>query len=496
VSLWNLRLRALLAEQFALVVTVLVVLAAVGGFATYTAYVEPGTTTEERVVSTWETTGSFDHSATVVEENPVFPVGSTLRNRSVYFTRLAPGFNGTYVFGYRTTGDGELTAEVDLALVTRSSASDGTGADSGVLWETRRSLGETRTTTLGSGERAAVPFSFNASAVEQRRDRIARQLGTSSGTVETVVQATVDVSGTVNGERIEDSRTHTLPLAFESSTYRVGAVQEPTTRVEITQPVTVPQEYGPLWTVGGPGLVLVSLGGLAGLGVVRSRRQLGLTDAERRWLRYREDRSEFDEWITAFSLPDEAFDRPRAEAASLGDLVDFAIDTDGGVVESPGGSEYLVVGEEFLYTYTAPQPPEPNGETTTESDAEDGSDDGRDGTTTEAETTAGRLDSAAREYPGGDGEDDGTTSEREPPADTDAADGFDGDRAAETADDARGTGPTASRLDAAALDLRLGAGDGENGNVTDADEEGEGDGSGDAEDGDAQESSDTASKAE
>ncbi|WP_380679451.1 DUF5305 domain-containing protein [Salinigranum sp. GCM10025319] len=417
-SLWDLRLRALLHQQFAVAASVLVVLALVGGFATYTAHVEPGTTTEERVVSTWETTGSFDHSATVVEENPVFPVDSELENRSVYFARLAPILDGTYVFGYSATGGGseELTAEIDLALVTRSAESGDQSEN--VLWETRRQLDETRTATLGSGESVRVPFSVNTSAVERRQSRIAEQLGTSTGSVQTAVQATVAVRGTVNGERIRDARTHTLPLTFETDVYRIGSVQEPTERTEVTQSVTVPREYGPLRSIGGPALLVCSLVGLAGLAVARSESRLDLTDAELEWLAYREDRSEFDEWITTFWLPPEVFDRPEAEAASLADLVDFAIDTGGGVVESPNGSEYYVVHGEFVYTYTAPQPPrrvrdaeresdaapEADGDPTSGTDTEDNdsdsgtSDEGTDGDPdreAEGDSTAAGLDAAA-----------------------------------------------------------------------------------------------------
>jgi hypothetical protein len=427
VSLWSLRLRALLEEQFALIAIGLVVLVLVGGAVTYTTQVEPGTTTEERVVSTWETNGGFDHSATVVTQNPVFPVGTQLQNRSVYFSRLAPGLNGTYVFGYRTTGSGELTAEIDVALVTRATGEGSeSGSSAGVLWETRRPLGE-RKTTLSSGESVQIPFRLNTTGVQERRDRIAQQLGTSTGTIKTVVQATVDVSGTVDGEQVQDSRSHTIPLTFERSTYRVGTVEEPTQRSEITQPVTVPREYGPLRTVGGPALGLVSLVALAGLVVARSQRRLGLTDAERQWLQYREDRAEFDEWITQFAVPSEVFGRPRAEASSLGDLVDFAIDTNSAVIESPDGLLYLVVDEEFLYAYTAPQPPQtadvdeetgpagPADDVDTEWTDEDETDAGADDA---LESTSGRLDAAAFDL---DPDTIGDVNEADGESDTDGA---------------------------------------------------------------------------
>jgi hypothetical protein len=170
----------------------------------------------------------------------------------------------------------------------------------------------------------------------------------------------------------------------------------------------------------------LSVVGLAGLTVARSRDDLGLTDAEREWLAYREDRSEFDEWITEFTVPQEAFDRPRARAASLGDLVDFAIDTDSGVVESADGHQYLVVHDEFLYTYTAPREPEPDGRSGTESDGSDEftsdawADDGSTGDTdadVDADAGSSRLDVAALDLGlGASAEDDENETE-------DAADG-------------------------------------------------------------------------
>jgi hypothetical protein len=393
VSLWDLRLRALLDRQFATVAAVLVVCALAGGFATYTAHVDPGTTTEERVVATWESSGTFDHAATVTRENPLFPVGRTLEDRQVYFSSIAPTVNGSYTFGYRASDGGTVETSVDVVLITRS-VGEQTGDQSGgatVLWERSRTLHETDAATLAPGDDVRAPFSFNASAVESERGRIEDRLGGGVGTIETFVRATVDVEGTVNGERVDEREVHTLPVTIEGNTYRVGPAEASGQQFETTQSVTVPRTYGPLRSVGGPALLALSLAGVAGLAVGRSRYRLELTDAEREWLAYREDRSEFDEWITTFRLPFEAFDRPEAEAASLADLVDFAIDTDSGVIEAPDGTEYYVVHDDVLYTYTAPRAP-PRGlraaagpEAALDAESESGS---------ETETTDGRESKA------------------------------------------------------------------------------------------------------
>ncbi|SEO81417.1 hypothetical protein SAMN04487948_105289 [Halogranum amylolyticum] len=61
--------------------------------------------------------------------------------------------------------------------------------------------------------------------------------------------------------------------------------------------------------------------------------------------------------VTVASNPPETLDRPRAEAESLSDLVDFAIDANTGVVESPAGDSFFVVTDECLVTYEPPSVP-------------------------------------------------------------------------------------------------------------------------------------------
>ncbi|WP_318567694.1 DUF5305 domain-containing protein [Salinigranum marinum] len=427
-SLWDLRLRALLDRQFATVAAVLVVCALVGGFATYTAHVDPGTTTEERVVATWESSGTFDHAATVTRENPLFPVGRTLEDRQVYFSSIAPTVNGSYAFGYRASDGGTVETSVDVVLVTRS-VGEQTGDQSGgatVLWERSRTLHESDAATVAPGDDVRAPFSFNASAVESERGRIEDRLGGGVGTVETFVRATVDIEGTVNGERVDRQAVHTLPVTIEGNTYRVGPAEASGQQFETTQSVTVPRTYGPLRSVGGPALLALSLAGLAGLAVGRSRYRLELTDAEREWLAYREDRSEFDEWITSFRLPFEAFDRPEAEAASLADLVDFAIDTDSGVIEAPDETEYYVVHDDVLYTYTAPRTPprglvsDPESQTALDAESEAATD-AESERTDDSESEATGLEAAALDLGfGASGDENGTSDGTDEPPTRDA----------------------------------------------------------------------------
>jgi hypothetical protein len=353
-SEWQLRLRGLLERNLAVVVLALVVLAAVGGWVTYTTHVAPDTTTEQRVVATWETRGQFDHGATVREENAVFPVGSRLQNRSVYFTRVAPVLNGTYAFDYRASQGGELSGNVTVSLVVRGVETEGDSAT--VLWQTSRLLEERRVESLAPGESVTVPFAVNVSRVAARTDRIAEGLGGSPGTVQTRVRASVGFAGRVNGDPVERTATHALSLQPEGARYRVADAGPTTEEYESTATVTVDRTYGPLRRFGGPLLLVGALVAEVALAVWTRNNRLALSDAEREWLAYRDDRAEFDEWITSFELPAATFELPSARAASLGDLVDFAIDVDSGVVEVDEGA-FVVVHDGVRYEYRAPENP-------------------------------------------------------------------------------------------------------------------------------------------
>jgi hypothetical protein len=375
---WTLRARQAMTEYVGVVVAVLVVLALLGGWLTYTGYAAPGTETEQRVVSSWEERGAYSHAATVTEPNPLYDQGTVLEDRSVYFTSIAPRLNGTFTYGYTASGDGELSVTVEPLLVVRS-VEEEQGGNGTVFWERTDPLGDATSQRLAPGERVRVPFELNVSAVANRTERIEQHLGGSVGTTEALVRARVTASGTVNGAPVEESRAYDLPVELGTA-YRVESVENPVETHERRETTTAPADPGALRTVFGP---MIALGALLLLGAVvvgTTRGDVRLDDEERERLRYTGDRSEFDDWITRFRLPTSVHERERAEAESLSDLVDLAIDTDNGVVEDPADGAYYVVTPDLLYVYTPPEDAErPAGasEDSTGADDDPGADDDR-----------------------------------------------------------------------------------------------------------------------
>jgi hypothetical protein len=370
-----LRVRGVLDRRFALVVAVLLVVAAAGAWVTYGAHVAPETTTTERTVETGRVTGTFVHGAEVTEGARAagFDPGSRVENRSVYFDAVMPVLDGAFALSYEDRAPAQV--RVERTVEVRSATTD-LDDETVVYWN--RTLSRTsQTAALRPGDRLRVPFDIDAAERTSDAENVSDRLR-SPGQVRLRVDVDVTVTRGVDGATPRDLSAN-LTVVPEGGVYRVESTGGVET-FERTETVTRRVRPGPLRSLGGPVLALVSLADAAGLVVARRRGLLELSERERAWLSYRDDREDFDEWITTVRLPADARGLPTAEAASLADLVDFAIDTDNAVMETPGERTFHVVHDGYRYTFTAPSVPASvtaDGLGSSGTRSEEGSDPGR-----------------------------------------------------------------------------------------------------------------------
>lgn len=374
------QIRTAIADNYTVVLGVVLLVGLAGGYLTYATHVDPGTTMESRELSAWESTGEFTHRATVVEGTTAFAEGTVLRNRTNYFRSIAPRLNGTFGYGYSATDSGDLRAETTVALVVRSVDGD-TESGQTVYWEYDRVLGRTNA-SLAPGEETTIPFSVNVSAVDAEAQRVDESVGGTPGEIRTVVVARTSLSGTRNGQPVEATRTYRLPLALDGNVYRVDDPGVVTSGDGRTEQVRVPVEYGRLRAVGGPLLALLGFGAAVALAVGRRTGRLTVTDHERAWLAYAKRREEFDDWITTARVPVTEPSPAVVEVDTLDGLVDVAIDTDNRVIEDTERGVFLVLTGDRWYRYDPPTDPlAPTGEPLAAGDSAnharfEGSDDG------------------------------------------------------------------------------------------------------------------------
>jgi hypothetical protein len=351
-TLDSLRLRHLASTWFPLIVGLLLLVGTASAWVTYTSTVDPSTTTEERVVSSWETNGSFTHAATVQQSNPMFPVGQTLDDRNPYFLRVTPVLDGVFSFEYGASERGELDVNTTVFLETRRVVDDRDTET--VLWSQREALATESSASLGPDARVRVPFSLNVSDVRHQSEQTEAAFGDLPGSTEMTIVAVVALNGEVNGQPRTTTERYTLAIEPTESVYYVTPNGSHET-YQTMQAVPVETSSGGPWSVVGPLLLGMSGLGLALVARGRGSGYLSLSDDDRTYLEYRDDRSDYDDWIVRMRLPESAFDRPRVVADSLQDLVDFAIDTDNSVIEDSDGDAYFVLHNEHLYVYEPPR---------------------------------------------------------------------------------------------------------------------------------------------
>jgi len=343
-GLWVLRMRSLVYRQFRLVVAVLLCLALFGGW--LAVGTQAPETTTERPVSSWSTTGEYDHSATVTEPNPVYPVGRELTNRSLYLRAASPVLDGSFRFVYDASSRGELDVTIEQQAVVRSV--DEQRGESVTVWRRSQSLENRTVDDVAPGSPVVVPFSVNVTEVRNRTRGVEQALGNPPGDPQYAVVADVTLTGTVNGREIERTTAFTLPISVERSAYRPNATTA-IEQFETTEEVTLAGQSSGFESGVGLALVLGSVLGLTGLAYKRDA--LAVTERELDRLRFEDDRETFDEWIHGMTLPDGVRERQRIYANSLADLVDFAIDTNNSVIRD---GDYYVLHGDVLYTYVPP----------------------------------------------------------------------------------------------------------------------------------------------
>ncbi|WP_436936437.1 DUF5305 family protein [Halovenus marina] len=167
----------------------------------------------------------------------------------------------------------------------------------------------------------------------------------------------VELTGTRNDLQIAEEKEYQMQIDTQGNVYRVTNGGPVTDSGQQFAQETSQKRYGPLWTVGGPVLLFVSVLGIGGIVIGRREETFEISDRERTWIQYRAERSEFEEWISHGTLPADVDERTVVEVDSLEDLVDVAIDSNRRVVADQSRNSYVVILEETIYRFTAPPSP-------------------------------------------------------------------------------------------------------------------------------------------
>ncbi len=340
----ELKLRRFIGRYVPILAAVCVGCMLAGGALVYTTHVEPGTETQQIVLDEWETNGELSHSATVRNGTTVFPTGTTLADRSAYYTQVTPTVDLELRYGF-VAADGELDVDGESTLVIRSVDDEGNE-----LWRTDEQL-DSFEETLGPNEEFDTEVSVDVPETSDEIAGIEEELGATLGSVEVAVEHSIAAESSVGGETDVHDQTYLARIEPGGGSYTVETESTGEETHQRTGTVTVERTHGTLRNVSGPLLIIVGLLGLSGVAAGRHYDAFELTDAEKRNLEFADTRSELDEWISRARTEGQANGDERLRAETLEDLVDIAIDTDERVIEDVEKRLYYVLDGQHRYVY-------------------------------------------------------------------------------------------------------------------------------------------------
>ncbi|MFB6293912.1 MAG: DUF5305 domain-containing protein [Halonotius sp.] len=347
----SIRVRSVLDDWFAVIVLALVIAAALSGWWAYQVNLVPDIEEEQRLSEQWSESTSFQHSAVITNETLPFSEGEVVSNRPIYYTAVADQLDGTYSYTY-TADSGSLDVSTETALLIRSGELNG-GNMTETYWDIRQPLAS-QTTTLSPGDTHSVEFTVDIRSVLETIATAETQLGSSEGVVDVRVVAVSDISGTANGNEVNQTYRSEMPMVVTPSTFRVTDTQtidEPHRSFETVEVLAQPDPivaYGSILVFGLSIALLVLLIGFRYSGYIE------LTDEERELVEITQARQRFTEWITTGEFPSEREYDETVLVDDLEGLVDVAIDTNKRVIEDTQLGVFTVLDDAYIYIYVQP----------------------------------------------------------------------------------------------------------------------------------------------
>lgn len=335
--------RQFLNSNFTVLIVSLLFLAAIGGGLMYLTFGDTASEYEQQTVATAATTSEYQYSATVQEQNPVFPVGAELANRTHFFTKATPILDGKYTFTYGTE-DGELDATSEVVLVLKNTA------DNEVVWSDEDGLG----TTESVDGQTVTEFSINMTALNNRLAAIERDLGTSPRYIDIAVVTQTTLTGELAGQQVSKTFVDELSIVPQDETYRVISGPEPDSGMEITESRLVKSSSGISQKLGPILLFFLSTGAIVGLTIAKRTGRFGAQSDSEQSLGFNRHRRAYDDWISRGTVSSSQ-SKPAVKMETLEDLVDLAIDSDSRVIEDVKRGNYYVLEGDISYIFMPPK---------------------------------------------------------------------------------------------------------------------------------------------
>ncbi|MBN1785622.1 MAG: hypothetical protein JW825_01330 [Candidatus Methanofastidiosa archaeon] len=298
----------------------------------YTLYEEPTRERKESVDYAFTYGGNYSLYAEVINENPIYPIGTVLTDMAGYFYSISPEVEVEFRFDFEPTIDG-ASVEVGAVTVLRLQSLD----DNEKPFWTREFELSNSSATLEGTSYYTDRFTIDAKQIGEIDEEISEIVGGASGRAVGYLVTTATMNGSISSTNIGENETYSLPIYFRSDYYFAdpeGATTGMKTKSYYTI-IDVETQRGirDLWLQ----IALASLGLIGFVASLWTGRSKG-----------RYDYSEFADWISIGTFPGGDWEK-EVYIPTLKDLVDVAIDTGKRVIYDKEDKIFFVIDGNILY---------------------------------------------------------------------------------------------------------------------------------------------------
>jgi len=298
----------------------------------FVLYTEPVNETIQVVDYSYSYGGTYNLSAEVIFDNPVYERGTVLSDMAGYFYTISPVADIEYLFSYSPTLQDSMV-QVDTETILRIQSLN----DENTPYWTKELPLSTSSFSLEGSSSGSDEIVLDAADIYSSTVEIEETVGTSSGRIIGYVVTTANMEGYISSTEINLQTISTLPVYFRSE-YYYPDLENASSSIETKNFYSISEvernrDIMDLWMQ----LAIIAVGFIVFIYAVAMGRSKG-----------EYGHSEFKDWISDGSFPGGDWDK-EIYIPVLKDLVDIAIDTGKRVIYDKEENIFFVIDGSTLY---------------------------------------------------------------------------------------------------------------------------------------------------
>jgi hypothetical protein len=322
----------------------------------------------EENVSTYKHYGLYAYTVPVTRENPLYPIGTTLKmGMPAYFFVASPTINMSFTYRVESADSADIQGKLETFIV--ATAIEGSGSKESetawsetegsetnesvnkdkIFWQKEFPLNAEAGAVTWNGQSVTKEFSLNVAEVQSMVKNVQKQLNDSTDSKIEIVNR-VTYTGKKYGKDAQITKDFAIPLVIkESSYFKLPEKLDLTQNTNITETLLVESKPPLSKTVPPLSLCLLSLA-LLGTTLVCTR--MGKVEPEYiEKLEKEEKRSSFRDFISRGKIPEDRNSLLKVKISSLQELVDAAADMNSRVIYDPETETYFIINNDIMYIF-------------------------------------------------------------------------------------------------------------------------------------------------